>query len=116
AVVAISVASVLTEGALLPTLLVTLAVVAVLVLGVVDRRTAARLFPLGTFSFGSVLAPLFAMMLLLNAAIVSDLFVPYFLQHLHGQVPLIAGYMVALVAVGWSTGSIVTSSWTGHRA
>src|SRR5690606_32527155 len=53
AVVAISVASVLTEGALLPTLLVTLAVVAVLVLGVVDRRTAARLFPLGTFSFGS---------------------------------------------------------------
>lgn len=116
AVVAISIASVLTEGDLLPTLLVAVAVVAVVSLGAIDRRSRTRLLPLGTFTFGSTLAPLFAMMMLLNAAIVSDLFVPFFLQHLHGQLPLVAGYMVALVAVGWSAGSIVTSSWTGGRA
>jgi hypothetical protein len=37
------------------------------------------------------------------------------MQQLHGQAPLIAGYMVALVAVGWSAGSIVVANWTGAR-
>jgi MFS family permease len=90
AVIAISVASVLTDGDLLPTLLIALAVAAVFALAVIDRRSRTRLLPLGTFTFGSTLAPLFAMMLLLNAAIVSDMFVPFFLQHLHGQLPLVA--------------------------
>ncbi|MDC9825513.1 MFS transporter [Devosia sp. ZB163] len=116
AVLAVSVASILTEGVMLPTLLVGLAVLAIIALGVIDQRRENRLFPRGTFSLGSPLAALFAAMLLLNAAIVSDMFVPLFVQELHGQAPLIAGYMVALVAVGWSTGSVVTSSWTGNRA
>jgi MFS family permease len=116
AVSAISVASVLTDADLLPMLLTGFAVAAVVGLGAMDRTARVRLFPLGTFSFGSALGPLLAMMLLLNAAIVSDMFVPFFLQNLHGQLPLVAGYMVALVAVGWSSGSIVTASWTGRRA
>lgn len=116
AITGISVASVLTEGTLLAGSLIVLSVLAVVALGIIDRRTSARLFPLGTFSASSVLAPLFAMMLLINAAIISDMFVPLFLQRLHGQSPLIAGYMVALVAVGWSSGSMITSSWTGARA
>ncbi|MDB5538925.1 MAG: transporter [Devosia sp.] len=116
AVLGVSVASILTEGAMLPALLVGLAVLAIIALGVIDQRRETRLFPRGTFSLRSGLAPLFAAMLLLNLAIVSDMFVPLFVQQLHGQPPLIAGYMVALVAVGWSSGSVVTSSWTGARA
>jgi MFS family permease len=116
AITGISVASVLTEGTLIAASLIVLSVLAVVVLGVIDRRSSTRLFPLGTFSAGSVLAPLFAVMLLINAAIISDMFVPLFLQQLHGQTPLIAGYMVALVAVGWSSGSMLTASWTGQRA
>jgi MFS family permease len=116
AVVAVSVASILTEGAMLPALLVGLAVLAIIALGVIDRHRETRLFPTGTFSWRSPLAALFAAMLLLNAAIICDMFVPLFVQDLHGQTPLVAGYMVALVAVGWSSGSVVTSSWTGSRA
>lgn len=116
AVLAVSVASILTEGAMLPALLVGLAVLAIIALGVIDRHRETHLFPTGTFAWGSPLAALFAAMLLLNAAIICDMFVPLFIQTLHGQSPLVAGYMVALVAVGWSSGSVVTSSWTGTRA
>jgi len=115
AVALISVASILTEGVVLPALLVGLAVLAILALGVIDQHRENHLFPRGTFRLGSGLAALFAAMLLLNLGIVSDMFVPLFMQQLHGQMPLIAGYMVALVAVGWSGGSIVVSNWTGAR-
>ena len=115
AVAAISVASILTEGVVLPALLVGLAVLAILALGVIDQRRENHLFPRGTFRLGTGLAALFAAMLLLNLAIISDMFVPLFVQRLHGQTPLVAGYMVALVAVGWSTGSIAGSNWTGRR-
>jgi MFS family permease len=115
AVAAISVASILTAGVVLPALLVGLAVLAILALGVIDQHRENHLFPRGTFRLGNGLAALFAAMLLLNLGIISDMFVPLFLQQLHGQAPLIAGYMVALVAVGWSGGSIVVSNWTGAR-
>ena len=116
AVLSVSVASILTEGALLPALLVGLAVLAITMLGVIDRHRETHLLPTGTFTPGSVIGLLFASMLLINMAIVCDIFVPLFLQQLHGQSPLIAGYMLALVAVGWSGGSMLTSSWTGPRA
>lgn len=116
AVAAVSVASILTEDAMLPAFLVGLAVLAIIALGVIDQRRETHLLPTGTFSLRSILAALFAAMLLLNLAIVCDMFVPLFIQQLHGQSPLVGGYMVALVAVGWSSGSVVTSSWTGSRA
>lgn len=116
AVLAVSVASVLTEGALLPALLVGLAVLAIIALGVIDRHRETRLLPTGAFSWRSPLAALFAAMLLINMAIICDMFVPLFVQNLHGQSPLVAGYMIALVAVGWSSGSVATSSWTGARS
>ncbi len=115
AVIAMSVASILTDGFVLPALLIAVAVLLIVALGVLDRGRSIRLFPTGTFTWGTTLAPLFAAMMLLNAAIVSDLFIPLFLQRLHGQSPLIAGYMVALTAVGWSAGSIIVSNWTGAR-
>jgi len=109
------VASILTEGVVLPALLVGLAVLAILALGVIDQHRENHLFPRDTFRLGGPLPALFLAMLLLNLSIVSDMFVPLFLQQLHGQAPLIAGYMVALVAVGWSTGSVIVANWTGAR-
>jgi MFS family permease len=115
AVAAISVASILTSGVMLPMLLVGLAVLAILALGVIDRHRDIHLFPRGTFRLGSGLAALFTAMVLVNIAVVSDMFVPLFVQQLHDQTPLIAGYMVALVAVGWSAGSVVVANWSGRR-
>lgn len=115
AVTAMSVASVLTEGILVASLLIVAALLAIVGVAVLDSRRAVRLFPTGTFELAGPLAALFAAMLLLNSAIVSDIFVPLFVQRLHGQSPLVAGYLLALTAVGWSAGSIVVSSWTGAR-
>ena len=115
AVAAISVASILTEGILLPSFLIALAILLIVALKRVDGRRAVRLFPTGSFTWGTSLAALFGAMMLLNSAIITDMFVPLFLQRLHGQAPLIAGYMVALTAVGWSTGSMLVSNWTGAR-
>jgi hypothetical protein len=100
----------------LSALLVGLAVLAIVALGVIDRSRDVRLFPRGTFSLASSLPALFAAMLLLNMAIVCDIFVPLFMQELHGQSPLIAGYLVALTAAGWSSGSVIVSNWTGSKA
>ena len=116
AVLSMSVHLVLTGATWLAATLVGIAVLAIAGLGAIDRRAAVRLLPRGAFTWGSTLAPRFAAMLLVNTAIVSDIFIPFFLQTLHGQAPLVAGYMVALVAVGWSAGSVVVSSWTGGRA
>lgn len=116
AVMAISLASVFTGNLPLTAALTGLAVLGIVWLGYVERTGARRLLPSGTFTFGSVLAPLLLTMMLMQLAITSDVFVPLFLQRLHGQGPLAAGYIVALVAVGWSTGSIICSGWTGARA
>jgi MFS family permease len=115
AVAAISVASILTEGILLPSLLIALAALLIVALQRIDSGRVVRLFPTGSFTWGTNLAALFGAMMLLNSAIITDMFVPLFLQRLHGQAPLIAGYMVALTAVGWSTGSMLVANWTGAR-
>jgi len=116
AVLAVSVASILTDGAMLPVLLVGLAVLAIIALGVIDRHRDTHLFPTGTFSGRSPLSGLFALLLLVNMAIICDMFAPLFIQTLHGQSPLTGGYLVALVALGWSGGSMLTSGWTGERS
>ena len=116
AVLAVSVASILTDSVPLQALLVGLAALAILALGVLARRREIRLLPTGSFSLATPIAPLLGAMMLLQLAIVCDIFVPLFLQTLHGQTPLVAGYILALVAAGWSGSSIVTSAWTGSRA
>lgn len=99
-------AATLTAGALL----------AIVALALIERRSSVRLFPTGTFRWGSPLAALFGGMFLLQVAILSDMFIPLFLQRLHGLGPLLAGYTVALLAVGWSVSSMIVSGWQDARA
>lgn len=116
AMLAISLASAITAQILPSALLVAVATAALAAVVVLELRSTRRLLPTGTFRLGTPLATLFAIMVLMQFTITSDVFVPYFLQALHGQSPLIAGYLVALMAVGWSTGSVTLSGWTGRRA
>jgi hypothetical protein len=48
-------------------------------------------------------------MVLMMMGVTPEIFVPYFLQTLHGLTPLHAGYLSALMAGGWTLGSITTS-------
>lgn len=116
AVLALSVASASVANIALSATLLVLALAAIVALAMVERRAKQKLLPTGTFSLGSPLALMFGTMLLLQMAILSDIFVPLFLQQLHGLGPLIAGYMVALLAVGWSASSMIVAGWTDGRA
>jgi MFS family permease len=116
AVLTLSMAGASSGNVLVAGTLIVLALVAIGALAFIEPRAKQRLLPSGTFALGSSLALLFGVMVLLQMSIISDVFVPLFLQRLHGVGPLVAGYMVALLAVGWSTSSMIVASWTDRRA
>ncbi|WP_423067142.1 MFS transporter [Devosia sp. CN2-171] len=116
AVLALSSAGAVSGNVMLAGGLTAVAVLALFALGTIERNAGQKLFPTGTFRFGTLLASLFGIMVLLQMAITSDIFIPLFMQTLHGLGPLTSGYMVALVAVGWSTSSMITAGWTEGRA
>lgn len=83
---------------------------------VVERRSATRLLPRQSTWPGHVLARTYLVMFLMIVVLNSDIYIPYFLQTLHGMSPLVAGYVVALVALGWTAAGLGTASLTGRRA
>lgn len=98
-----------------------IATCAVLVLLLIrqESRASVRLLPRDALKFSTPLCALYATTCLLVIGMSSEIFMPYFLQHLHGQSPLVAGYMAALMAAGWTVSEILSSGWTGrgaHRA
>lgn len=81
-----------------------------------ERRAAARLLPQGTLSPRSPLAALYATIVLAMIGMQPEIYVPYLLQELHGRSPLVAGYIAALMALGWTAGSMTSAHWEGGRA
>ena len=72
-----------------------------------DRRAAAPLLPRDAFAFGTVTGIGLWLALLLSASFSPlQLYVPTFLQVLHGLDPLAAGYMVAGGSLGWTVASL----------
>jgi hypothetical protein len=74
-----------------------------------ERKARTRLLPAGALKISGALGALYATIGLLVIGMQPDIFVPYFLQVLHGQSPLIAGYLAALMAIGWTIGSMLSS-------
>lgn len=94
-------------------------VVATLMLALLLRqesRSAVRLLPRGSLSTSSPLFGLYVTMSLLMIGIGSEIFIPYFLQTLHGQTPLAAGYITAAVAAGWTIGEVLSAGWRARGA
>lgn len=81
---------------------------------ITESRARHRLLPAGAFRLTTALGALYATMALLAVAVTSgEIFVPLFLQVLHHQSPLLAGYLAALMAAGWTLGSIASAGMTG---
>ncbi len=76
----------------------------------------ARVLPQGATRPGQPLSFTYLAMILLMAGVTPEIFVPYFLQTLHGLSPLDAGYMSAAMAGGWTLASLATSGATGRWA
>ncbi|HEX2885895.1 MFS transporter [Vineibacter terrae] len=82
----------------------------------VETGARQRLLPRRSFVVTTPLGALYATMSLLAVAVTStEIFVPLFLQVLHGQSPLLAGYLAALMAAGWTVGSIMSSGADARR-
>ncbi len=83
----------------------------------IERHSEQKLLPGDAFRLGAPLALVYATMGLLAMAVTSDdVFVPLFLQVLHGRSPLVAGYLSALMAGGWTVGSVSSSNLSGRNA
>lgn len=114
AALAASMASVSTTTAAVAWLLVT----AVLMLGFgrTELRARQALLPRGSLRPTTPLGESYAIIALLIMAVsCTEIFVPLFLQDLHGSSPFEAGYIAALMSVGWTLGSLTTSGFTGTR-
>lgn len=86
-----------------------LAVILSVLTGRADRHSDANLLPRGTYQWGGLLAVLYGCIALLSLAITVEVFIPYFLQTIHHQSPLIAGYFMASLSFGWTAGSFVSA-------
>ena len=75
-----------------------------------EGRGGARLLPSGACNLATPLGTTYAAMSLLLIGINAEIFVPYFLQTLHGMQPIYAGYLSALMSAGWTTGSVISAS------
>lgn len=83
------------------------AVAALVAMLTLDRRSASPLFPSDAFSLGSVTGvALWFCMLVSVAYSPLSIFVPIFLQALHGFDPLAAGYIVAGASLGWTVAAV----------
>lgn len=81
----------------------------------VERGARFRLLPRGSFSLAAPPGLLFATMSLLAVTVTSsEIFAPLFLQMLYAQSPLVAGYLAAAMAGGWTVGSIASSGAQGR--
>lgn len=74
-----------------------------------DQRPGVQLLPTGAYRLDSVMGKVFACVCLLMIGTTTEIFVPYFLQTIHGYTPLLAGYMTAAMAGGWSIASLLSS-------
>ena len=93
------------------------AVVLLIAMILLDRQSTAPLFPSDAFSPRSVTGVAMTFALLVSIAYSPlSIFVPIFLQGLHGFDPLAAGYAVAGASMGWTVSSILVSGWSPHAA
>ncbi|OAT46500.1 multidrug resistance protein B [Proteus hauseri ATCC 700826] len=80
-----------------------------------EKRLSVRLLPANTFKGFSLHALLYITISLLAIGMTCEVFVPYYLQSLHGQTPLASGYMSALMALGWTVAEVMSASWQGAK-
>lgn len=93
-----------------------IAVALLVVIAIVEKPATRRLLPSGSFSPRGSLGAVYASMMLLSIMVTSsEIFIPLFLQTLHGQTPLAAGYIAAVMSAGWTLGSIGGAGATGAR-
>jgi MFS family permease len=76
-----------------------------------EGRGGARLLPRSAFRIATPLGALFLTSALLMISMQPEVYVPYLLRELHGQSPIWSGYLTALMAIGWTTATLLSARW-----
>jgi MFS family permease len=79
-----------------------------------EATSPLHLLPRGGTDPRTKLGAAYGAMMLLAFGVNTEIFVPYFLQVLHGMTPLHAGYLSAVMSAGWTTAAVLSSG--GGRA
>ncbi len=80
-----------------------------------DRRADNHVFPSRPFSLaGPVGTAYWALLLISMAPISLGLFMPLAFQAIHGLSPLVAGYLGAMLSLGWSSTAFITANLKGR--
>jgi MFS family permease len=80
----------------------------------VDRRMSVAMLPPSAFGSGP-LKWIYLTLALLMASAMVDMYVPLFGQRLAHLVPVVAGFLGAALAVGWTVSEIVSASLSRRR-
>lgn len=80
-----------------------------------EQNRSVRLFPRGATIAGNPLFLAISVMALLIFCINAEFFMPFYLQRLHGLSPLMAGYVAALVSIGWAASEVYSARFTGGK-
>ncbi|PST20850.1 MFS transporter [Rhizobium sp. JAB6] len=96
--------------------LITASIILVTAMVLIERKSEVRLLPHGAVMLGNPIARLYLTIFTMTLVLTSDIYIPYFLQTLHGVTPLVSGYLVALVALGWTIAAFLSNSFSGRRA
>jgi len=96
--------------------LVVFAIAGVAIMLFIERRSAGGLLPNGSVNLRKPIARVYLTMFTLLLVLTSDIYIPYFLQTLHGMTPLVSGYLTALVALGWTLAAFFTGTLSGRTA
>ena len=97
-------------------ILVAISMASVSAMLTIERKSANRLLPQGAVMLSKPICRLYLMIFTLMMVLTSDIYIPYFLQTLHGVAPLVSGYLVALVALGWTLAAFLSASFSGKQA
>ncbi|MEF0939678.1 MFS transporter [Rhizobium sp. BR 362] len=97
-------------------ILVAISIASVSAMLTIERKSANRLLPQGSVMLSRPISRLYLTMFTMMMVLTSDIYIPYFLQSLHGVAPLVSGYLVALVALGWTFAAFLSAPFSGKRA
>jgi MFS family permease len=81
-------------------------------IGRMDMTGRVRLLPTGAYTLRSSVGACYATMAALVMGLTTEIFVPYFLQTIHGFTPLTAGYLTAVMAGGWTIAALMFAGYT----
>jgi MFS family permease len=94
---------------------VTGVIIAVILFGVllrVENKTTNRLLPQGAYKISSPLGATYLIIVMLTFATAVEIYIPYFMQVIHGFSPVKSGYLTVLISLGWTFGSITFSGFS----